>query len=72
MSQIGITLLIIGLVSLFIQNTWYGYMDAEGFIHDSIFLPFGVIALIIGVILLTIAGGRLLYKKISKQETPAT
>jgi len=66
MKTTGIALLIVGLVSIIIQNTFYGYMDAEGFIHDSIFLPLGAISTILGVLLLSVWGISALLKKVRK------
>ena len=50
----GYIFLIIGVTSLFIQKMFYGYLDADGVLHDSIFLPLGVFSLIIGVLILII------------------
>ena len=62
----GIILLLIGITSIIIQNTFYGYVDAEGVLHDSLFLPIGAFATIIGLILLTISGGRYFYQRLQK------
>lgn len=55
MNRAGIILLALGVTSIFIQNTFYGYVDAESVLHDSIFLPIGTIATIIGILLLCIS-----------------
>lgn len=59
----GIILLIIGVISIIIQNTFYGYVDADGMLHDSIFLPVGVIATILGGIFLSAWGAIKLFKR---------
>jgi hypothetical protein len=62
----GITLLIIGTTSIIIQNTFYGYVDAEGVLRDSLFLPLGVFATILGIILLSVWGVTVLLRKVRK------
>jgi len=62
MKKIGIIFLITGAVSLFIQNTFYGYVDADGVLHDSLFLPLGVIAIILSMVVLIAWGGMRLFK----------
>ena len=63
MKTTGIILLIIGVISVIIQNTFYGYVDAQGILHDSLFLPLGVISIILGTILIIGWGGIKLLKK---------
>ncbi len=46
--------MLLGMVFLYIQKNFYGYVDSDGFVHDSIFLPFGVFSIMIGSILLGI------------------
>ena len=62
MKIIGTTFLVIGIISVIIQNTFYGYVDAEGVLHDSLFLPIGVISVILGTILVIFWGGIKLLK----------
>ncbi len=49
----GIILLAVGVISICIQNTFYGYVDAAGVLHDSFFLPVGAVATILGILLLS-------------------
>ena len=49
-----IAFFLLGLISGVIQNTFYGYIDADGVIHDSLFLPLSAIFILIGVILLIV------------------
>jgi hypothetical protein len=63
----GITFIILGLISGYMQNTYYGYVDAEGVLHDSFFLPLSVLLLILGVLLLIIALLVMLFKKAKKK-----
>lgn len=50
----GVILLAIGVAFGAIQNRYYGYVDAYGVLHDSLFLPLGVIAQVLGGALLFI------------------
>lgn len=59
----AIILIVIGAVSIFIQNTFYGYIDNEGFVQDSIFLPLGVISIILGMLLMILWGIIAILKK---------
>lgn len=52
---IGGAFIALAIVSFFIQNTYYGYVDAEGVLRDSIFLPLGVLSGLIGVALIVVA-----------------
>ncbi len=47
-------MIVVGSILLVIQNMFYGYVDANGVLRDSLFLPVGVITLMIGVSLLII------------------
>ena len=44
--------LLTGVIFLFLENTFYQYLDEDGFLHESLFLPLGVFAVIIGSLLL--------------------
>ena len=55
LSLIGVTFIAIGAVCGIIQNVFYGWMDADGFIHDSLFLPLSYLFLFAGVLLLLIS-----------------
>lgn len=50
--------LAISTAFIFIQNTFYGYVDADGVLRDSLFLPLGAFATIVGLTLLTITIAR--------------
>jgi len=59
----GIIFLLIGFTFLLIQNIFYGYVDLNGILHDSIFLPLGVLFALVGVLFLIIFGIRTLIRK---------
>jgi hypothetical protein len=65
MSKLTITsiaFIVLGFICGYIQNTYYGYVDAQGVLHDSLFLPLGVFSLLIGGIFLMIVLVRKLVK----------
>lgn len=43
-------LLLVALVSLFIENTFYQYLDEDGFLHESLFLPLGAFSLLLAAV----------------------
>ena len=49
-------LLILGVTCLFLENTFYQYLDEEGVLHESFFLPLGWLSLIAGGLGLFITG----------------
>ena len=48
----GLFLLLIGAIFIFLENTYYQYLDENGVLHESLFMPLGALALISGIILL--------------------
>ena len=55
LSLIGVVFIGIGAACGIIQNVFYGWMDADGFIHDSLFLPLSYLFLFAGALLLLIS-----------------
>jgi hypothetical protein len=45
-------LLGLGLASLAIENIFYQYLDDEGFLHESMFMPLGFLSIFSGTIIL--------------------
>ena len=50
----GCFLLIVGGIFLFLEDTFYQYVDEQGFLHESLFLPLGVFSFLLGVLILFI------------------
>jgi uncharacterized membrane protein len=67
LALIGIVLIALGMISGFIQHNYYGYIDAEGVIHDSIFLPLAFFLTMIGSLLLLICMVRFVIHKFRKK-----
>lgn len=55
-------LLTVGLICAFIQNTFYGYVDEEGVLNDSLFLPLSVLFFLAGSALLIAVTIQILFK----------
>lgn len=60
----GIIFIALGLISSFIQETYYGYVDANGLVHDSLFLPLTFIFAGIGLLFLLIKVSNFLIHKL--------
>ncbi|WP_300142409.1 DUF3955 domain-containing protein [Pseudodesulfovibrio sp.] len=48
----GIIVTCIGILFGAIQRLFYGYIDADGFLHDSIFLPLSVFFIGVGMLIM--------------------
>ncbi len=68
MNKTGLLLLGVGVISIIIQNTFYGYMDIDGVIHDSLFIPIGSFSLVLSLLVFSVSGVRCLLNKY-KNET---
>lgn len=42
-------LLVLGIVFMWIQNTFYGYIDENNVLQDSLFLPLGALSIMLGL-----------------------
>ena len=47
----ALALLLVGVLFLLIENIFYQYVDEDGVLHESLFLPLGVTALVTGFLL---------------------
>lgn len=66
LSILGIVFITLGIISGFIQNTYYGYIDADGVVHDSLFLPLAFVFAGIGLLILLIKAAILFAHKSAK------
>ena len=53
---IGLSLLFVGFVFLVMENTFYQYLDEEGVLHETFFMPLGVLGLTLGIVFLAYYG----------------
>lgn len=44
---VSLTLLIIGMSCILLENIFYQYVDTEGVLHESLFMPIGVILVLV-------------------------
>ena len=42
----------LGMVFLIAENTFYQFVDNEGFLHESMFLPLSVMSIAVGILFL--------------------
>lgn len=47
---ISLGVLVLGIVFLILENTFYQYVDSKGFLHESLFLPIGTLCICLGAI----------------------
>ena len=60
---IGVLFLAAAIVCWAIQKTFYGYVDEQGFLHDSLFLPLSVLMFVAGVAFLAATAVRALVRR---------
>ena len=53
--RFGVLLLLFGGVALLLEQQFYQYVDATGRLHESLFLPLGVLAMLLGSGMLLLA-----------------
>lgn len=41
---------VVGVILLIVENIFYQYVDENGVLHESMFLPLGTLFLIVGVV----------------------
>ena len=51
--KISVLLLSIGVVCIALENYFYQYVDENGMIHESLFMPLGAICVMLGIVGLT-------------------
>ena len=56
MHWVGLTLIILGLGSMLIQSSFYGYVDEAGVLHDSLFLPLAFLFWAAGIVTYLLVG----------------
>ncbi|MBL4864190.1 MAG: DUF3955 domain-containing protein [Rhodobiaceae bacterium] len=46
--KLSLAFLLLGALFLFLENTFYQYLDSDGVLHESLFLPLGAISIVLG------------------------
>lgn len=54
----GLVFLLTGGVFVWLENTFYQYLDEDGVLHETMFLPLGVLFLLIGTVVIVFAAVR--------------
>lgn len=63
---VGLIFISLGVLFIFAENTFYQYVDENGILHESLFLPLGVFSVLLGfivILLVTIAKIRNIMKR---------
>ena len=50
----SLLLLSLGVLSLIAESTFYQFIDNDGYLHESMFLPLGMISITVGMLFLLI------------------
>lgn len=64
---LGLFFIFIGIVFLTVENTFYQYLDENLVLHESLFLPLGVLTIIIGTLLLVYSVLKKTFKSLNKR-----
>lgn len=48
----GYFFVLVGIIFIAFENIFYQYVDKDGFLHESLFLPLGVLSFVLGLILI--------------------
>lgn len=49
---ISLILFGLGMILIIAENTFYQYLDSDGVLHESLFLPLGAISITLGILFL--------------------
>ena len=55
-----------GILSLVLENIFYGYIDQNGVLQESLFLPLGTLSFLLGVVGLSASITWFFFKKFKK------
>lgn len=60
-------LIFIGVVCVFLENSFYQYVDENGVLHESFFVPLAAVSLLLGIIGICITALRSVYLLFNKK-----
>jgi uncharacterized membrane protein YidH (DUF202 family) len=60
---VSLFLVLLGILLLVMENIFYGYIDQNGVLQESFFLPMGVASFLLGVVSLLVSTICVLFKK---------
>ncbi len=61
--QAGLFLLFLGFISYIMENIFYGYIDRNGVLRESFFLPLAFIGFLLGIMSLLVSVMRYYLKR---------
>ncbi|MDP0562359.1 MAG: DUF3955 domain-containing protein [Candidatus Endonucleobacter sp. (ex Gigantidas childressi)] len=60
----GLLMLFLGAIFMLLENTFYQYIDEDGVLHESYFMPLGFLSVFLGLVLLLVTIVRqLMFRK---------
>ena len=65
--KFSLMLLVVGITCIVLENTFYQYIDKDGVLHESLFLPLGTISVLLAGIGLVYVLAKRLMKMRRKQ-----
>lgn len=64
---LGLFFILIGVIFTMLENTFYQYVDENGILHESLFIPLGIIFTIVGLLILIVFSVRKLLQLITNR-----
>ncbi len=62
----GLLCLLAGGLCLWAEGAFYGHVDEQGFLHESLFLPIGALLVLLGAGLLFCSGVRFIWRRMRR------
>ena len=66
---VGLLFLFLGILSLIMENIFYGYVDQDGILQESFFLPLGGFSFSLGLVVMVFSTIRLYLKRFNKSRS---
>jgi protein-S-isoprenylcysteine O-methyltransferase Ste14 len=64
---LSLILLGLGIALLIAENSFYQYVDNKGFLHESMFMPLGILSIIVGILVLLLFIIKMVRRLLSNQ-----
>ena len=65
----GLVFLLVGGVFVWLENTFYQYLDEDGVLQESLLLPLGALLILIGVVMLFFAAAGKIFGAIRQRNS---
>ena len=63
---ISILLLVIGVMSIVLENYFFQYVDENGILHESLLMPFGALCVMLGIVGSTFSVLKMIWRKFTR------